>query len=121
MVQVLRTAAFSVIALCICMPACQKADKRINKGNYDKIQSGMTLAQVEEMLGGPGEANPEVDDVAQVSGGAAAAGVTTMDLGATKSPITWYKWGTSKVYILVAFKRDNQVAASDFKREKGLK
>ena len=81
----------------------------------------MTLAEVQALLG-PGEANPDGLDVAEGSGGAAAAGVTTMDLGSSRGPrITWYRWGNTKTYIAVSFNKDNKVTDGNFKEQKGLK
>jgi len=112
---------FAVVAIfCFIVPACQKADKRINKANFEKIKPEMTMAQVEELLGGPGEPNPDLD-ISEGSSAAGAVGVTTMDLSSSKSGITWYKWGTDRVYIAVAFKRDKTVAAVNEKVSKGLK
>jgi hypothetical protein len=116
-----RFAFLAIFASCLVMSACQKLDKRVTKANYDQIKSGMTLAEVEALLG-PGESNPEGLDISEGSSAAGAAGVTTMDLSSSRGPsVTWYKWGTTKVYILVSFNKDNKVTEGLFKQEKGLK
>ncbi|MFL5328751.1 MAG: hypothetical protein ACJ8C4_07530 [Gemmataceae bacterium] len=114
-------ALLSLAAVCIFTSACQKLDKRVTKANFDQIKPRMTLAEVEALLG-PGQSNPEDLDIAEGSSAAGAAGVTTMDLSSSSGPkVTWYKWGTSKVYIAVAINKQNKVPESNFKQEKGLK
>lgn len=47
-----RVAMFPVLALALVLAAC---DAAISQGTYDQIQKGMTLGEVESILGGKGE------------------------------------------------------------------
>ena len=49
--------------------------KHLTRANYDKIATGMTLAEVEQLLGGPGEAEGGDLAVAEGSGVAGVVGV----------------------------------------------
>ncbi len=81
----------------------------------------MTLAEVEQLLGGPGE--PEGGDlaVAEGSGVAGAVGVGDFQsMSQPKSKLKTYKWGTDSRWIKVTF-LDGKVAESNTKSEQGLK
>ena len=43
--------SFALLSLCVFLAACSK----INQENYSKLKSGMTKAQVEQLLGAPTE------------------------------------------------------------------
>jgi hypothetical protein len=116
-----RGAAVALAALlALALPGCQRA-RQVNRANYDKITTGMTLAEVETLLGGKGEENPEGLGLAEGSSVAGAAGIggDLQSMTQRKSPITWYKWGNASRWIAVAF-LDGKVAASNFKKAEGL-
>jgi hypothetical protein len=95
--------------------------KNLTRANYDKISTGMTLAEVEKVLGGPGEQEGGDLAMAEASGGAGAAGIGG-DLGAMSQPRSKdkiYKWGTDARWIKVTF-RDDKVTGGTFKTEQGL-
>ena len=63
------------MVFCFCLMACTAT--KINQENFDKIKTGMTLAEVRAILGEPTDATSI--DVAVISGGNATwkdAGVT---------------------------------------------
>ncbi|UVJ44348.1 outer membrane protein assembly factor BamE [Pseudomonas sp. LS1212] len=43
--------SLALLSLCVLLAACNK----VNQENYSKLQAGMTKAEVEKMLGSPGE------------------------------------------------------------------
>jgi hypothetical protein len=109
-----------LVAVCFALAGC-KGNKALTKENFDKIQSNMTLAEVQALLGGPGEENPEGLTMAEGSSVAGAAGIggSLESMTAKKSPVKWYKWGGSSKWIAVAF-LDGKVA-SNFKQSEGLR
>ena len=50
----LQLIALAAILLALLAAGC-KGNKSLTKANYDKIATGMTLAEVQTLLGGPGE------------------------------------------------------------------
>jgi hypothetical protein len=120
MIQCRWPAAVALAVALAALPGC-KRNVTITKENFDKVQTGMTLAEVEALLGGKGEENPEGLSLAEGSSVAGAAGIggDLQSLSQPKSSVTWYKWGSSTRWIAVAF-RDGKVAASNFKRSEGL-
>ena len=120
MIQYRWRAAVALLLTLVALPGCQRA-KQVNRANYDKITTGMTLAEVETLLGGKGEENPEGLSLAEGSSVAGAAGIggDLQSMTQRKSPITWYKWGNASRWIAVAF-LDGKVAASNFKKAEGL-
>lgn len=81
----------------------------------------LSLAEVETLLGGPGDPGGDLG-LAEGSGGAAAAGVGG-DLDSysrARSTDKVYKWGNDSRWITVTF-RDGKVTGGTFKMEQGLK
>jgi hypothetical protein len=103
------------------MAGCNRA-KQVTRANYDKIATGMTLAEVEKLLGGPGEQEGGDLAMAEASGGAGAAGIggDLQSMSAPRSKDKSYKWGTDSRWIKVTF-RDDKVTGGTFKTEQGLK
>ena len=116
----MRRAAVLFVA-CLTLAGCG-GNKALTKENFDKIQPNMTLAEVQTLLGGPGEENPDGLGLGEGSSVAGAAGVggTLDSMTAKKSNVKWYKWGGSSKWIAVAF-LDGKVAASNSKRSEGLR
>jgi hypothetical protein len=81
----------------------------------------MPLADVEALLGGKGEENPEGLSVVEGSSvaGAIGVGADLQSLSQARSSVTWYKWGSSARWIAVAFK-DGKVVPANFKQSQGL-
>ncbi|MFO0834488.1 MAG: hypothetical protein U0638_05915 [Phycisphaerales bacterium] len=65
-----RVAMFPVLALALVLAAC---DAAISQSTYDQIQKGMTLGEVESILGGTGE---EQADAGMSIGAGGAVGST---------------------------------------------
>lgn len=110
-----------VTALLAVITAGCRGNKNLTKANYDKIASGMTLAEVETLLGGPGET--EGGDLAAAEGSGVAGAVGIGDMQSMSQPrvkTKSYKWGSDKRFIKVTFLED-QVAPANFKSEQGLK
>jgi hypothetical protein len=111
--------AGAIIALMVA--GCNR-NKSLTRANYDKITSGMALAEVEKLLGGPGEQEGGDLGLAEGSGVAGAAGIGG-DLGSMSQPRSKdkiYKWGNDTRWIKVTL-RDGKVAQGTFKTEEGLK
>src|SRR5262245_55528458 len=93
--------------LCLAVAGCA-GNTKVTKANYDQIKAGMTLADVEAILG-PGDSEGGLD-VSEGSGVAGAVGVTTLSAGGSGgSSIKWFKWGDDNKYIRVGFKGDRVV------------
>src|SRR5262245_39261127 len=116
----MKRVAAVVFVLCLAVAGC-KGNKALTKENFDKINAGMALTEVQTLLGGPGEEDvelnlPESSSVA----GAIGVGGTIESMTPRKSATKWYKWGGSSKWIKVAF-LDNKVAAQNFKQSEGLR
>jgi len=111
--------AVALAALALAVAGCQKA-KHVTRANYDKVASGMSLAEVEQLLGGPGE--DEGGDLAAAEGSGAAGAVGVGDFQSMSQPrskFKTYKWGSSSKWIKVTF-LEGKVAPANFKTEQGL-
>jgi hypothetical protein len=110
-----------VVLLALAVAGCNRA-KQVTRANYDKINSGMTLAEVEKLLGGPGEQEGGDLALAEGSGGAGAVGIggDLESMSRPRSKDKTYKWGTDSRWIKVTF-RDDKVTGGTFKTEQGLK
>lgn len=108
-----------VLLCCLVIPACMKADKRVNKANFEKIKPGMSREEVGSLLG-PGE---ESQGMEGMGSSAAAVGVTGgLDSMSSGTPaLRWVRYGTDSTHILVCYNRSDKVHTTDFKKEKGLK
>jgi hypothetical protein len=116
----MKRVAVAVCLVCLAVAGC-KGNKALTKENYDKIEAGMALADVQTLLGGPGEEDVELNlpDASSVAG-AIGVGGTIESMTPRKSATKWYKWGGSSKWIKVAF-LDGEVAASNFKQSEGLR
>jgi hypothetical protein len=113
--------ASAVVLVLTVMPGCQRSPQ-VNRANYDKITTGMPRAEVEKLLGGPGEEDAESLSLAEGSSVAGAVGIggDLQSMSQPKSKFKTYKWGTSSRWIKVTFLED-KVAPANFKQEQGLK
>jgi hypothetical protein len=111
----------AVALLALAITGCNRA-KQVTRTNYDKINTGMTLAEVQALLGGPGEQEGGDLGLAEGSGGAGAAGIggDLESMSRPRSKDKTYKWGTDSRWIKVTF-RDDKVTGGTFKTEQGLK
>jgi len=111
----MKRAAAVVCLVCLALAGC-KGNKAITKENFDKINAGMDLSEVQTLLGGPGEEDVELN-MAEGSSVAGAIGVggTLESMTPKKSATKWYTWGSSSKFIKVAF-LDGKVAPSNFKK-----
>jgi hypothetical protein len=115
-----RGTAVLAALLALAVAGC-KQNKNLTRANFDKINSGMALAEVEQILGGPGEQEGGDLAVAEGSGVGGAIGVGDMQsMSAPRSKDKTYKWGNDTRWIKVTF-RDGKVADGTFKTEQGLK
>lgn len=112
-----RSAIIALLGLCLFVPACAKADKRVSKANMAKIKPGMTIEEVDAILG-PGE-----DNVGEEGMGGAAGGIVTGGLssGPSTPALRWRRYGNDYTHIQVCFDRGGKVHTTDFIKEKGLK
>jgi hypothetical protein len=87
-----------VLAVCLLVPACMN---KVTKANYDKITNGMTLAEVEKVLG---KGSLETGDGSNVAGqfGVAMPQAPTSGGGET---YTWEQGGNTITVTL----RDGKV------------
>ena len=89
--------------LCIAIPACA-GNPNVNKANIQKIKPGMTLAEVEAMLG-KGDSEGGLD-LSEGSAAAGALGVTTLSATSSRSSIKWMRWGDDNKFIRIGFQGD---------------
>jgi hypothetical protein len=93
-----------LLALCSVISGCS-GNNKVTKANYDKIKPGMTLADVEAVLG-KGDSEEGLD-LSEGSGAAGALGITGMSAGSSrKSSIQWMKWGDDNKFIRIGFQGD---------------
>jgi hypothetical protein len=93
----MRLAALSIlVVICITLTGCAKS--KITKENYDKIENGMSLDDVEAILG-PGS---------PVGGGSLIAAQAGVDVtgGARPSSSVQYIWESGQSSITVTFRQD---------------
>lgn len=91
----------AMLALCLFVSAC--ADKRLTRANYDKIKDGMSLAQVEDILG-------KGDKETGGAGGAGVAATVGIDTGVKGAGgAEMYKWGSDEKYIRIGFRGDKVI------------
>jgi hypothetical protein len=98
-----------LLALCLALTGCGKS--KITQENYDKITNGMTLKEVEAILGegtsqGGDGANVAAQFGVDVTGGVQSSAPSTVD----------YVWEKGKKSITVTFKGGKVVG----KRKDGL-
>lgn len=98
-----RTAVPAV--LCLALAAC--ANQKINQENYNKLQKGMTLKEVEALFGAPGTKDEGGD-------GSGVANQFGMDIPGTEAatrrpPGDTYVWERGNITITVFFDRDGRV------------
>ncbi|MFO0810275.1 MAG: hypothetical protein U0746_16760 [Gemmataceae bacterium] len=97
-----RLTVVALACLTLALPGC-KRNVKITQANLDKITEGMSLPEVEAILG-PGETDPDLN-MAEGSSVAGAVGIGG-DLGSMtqgKSAIKVYKWGSETRFIRVVF------------------
>ena len=90
-----RAGTVALMAIAVFMLSAIAGCSKVNRGNYDKIQSGMTVQQVKDILGNPDETT---------SGGASVLGV-----GGTATTMVWKSGNKS---ITVTFVNDTVVKTS---------
>jgi hypothetical protein len=97
--RILRLLA--VLLICLLVPACKD---KVTKANFDKIKEGMTLEEVQAILG---KGEKQTGDGSNV---AAQAGIDVVGLGGgggRKNFDTWvWESGDKKITVLI---RDNKV------------
>lgn len=91
--------AWPMIGL-VCLLALGACGPTLTQETFDQVQVGMTLEQVEEVLGGPGEK--------EVAGGfgATSAGITTYTSseGLSEQVYVWKERARGGVEVIVKFK-----------------
>ncbi len=96
--KLVRLAA--VLAVCLLLPACKT---KVTKANFEKIKEGMTLAEVEKILG---KGTKETGDGSNI---AAQAGVDVVGLApASAGSGEVFKWEGGNNEIILTF-RDGKV------------
>lgn len=85
-----------VLLLCVCflLPACQS---KVNKANYDKVKEGMTLEEVERLLG---KSSKETGDGSNVAGQFGVA----LPSAATSGGGDVYTWESGNNTIRLTFR-----------------
>jgi hypothetical protein len=88
---------------------------RINRDNFYAIKYGMTMPEVEKILGPGGKqmTKAEVDKLLESKAppksrgmGGGPGGNEAAEEDKTEPP-SWYLWGDAQKYILVAFRKDD--------------
>src|SRR5262249_17806844 len=92
-----------LLAVCLLLGGC--GNRQITKENVDKVQNGMSLADVEKLLG---KGEQDSGDGANI---AAQAGVAIEPAGGPKNVQT-YIWETGNKKITIYF-RDGKVASKN--------
>jgi hypothetical protein len=109
-----------LVLVCLFTAGC-KGNKNLTKANFDQIKPGMSLAEVQKLLGEPTTSDPGGLAMAEGSGVAAATGIGDMQsMSQSQSRFKTYTWGNDTRHIKVTFLED-KVAVDHFKAEKGLK
>jgi hypothetical protein len=108
-----------MVTICVLLAGCNRNTK-LTKANFDRITPGMTIAEVEAILG-PGEQDGGDLAIAEGSGVAGAAGVggDLQSMSQPRSQLKNYKWGNDKRWIKVAFLQ-GKVANANAKSSDGL-
>jgi hypothetical protein len=96
-----------VLALCLLVPACKS---KVSKANYDKIKDGMTLADVEKVLGKG--TKDEGGDGSNVAGQFGVA-IQPVAISGAVGAETW-TWEGGSNTIRVIFREGKVVAKSGF-------
>jgi hypothetical protein len=91
----------AVLALCLLLAGCGKS--KVSKENYDKIQNGMSLADVEKLLG---KGTDDSGDGANVAG---QFGVDVVGTSGGGTGVKTYVWESGNKKITVYFKQDKVV------------
>ncbi len=98
-----------VVMLALSLLAGCGGHKRLTRENFDRIKEGMSLAEVEAILGrGEPEGGVGLAEGSSVAGAAGIGG----DLGSISRPASrekWVRWGDDKKWIRIGFVGD-QVA-----------
>jgi hypothetical protein len=106
-----------VVGLCVMAAGCG-GSKRVTKANYDRITEGMTLADVEAILGkGDAEGGVSLAEGSSVAGAGGIGG----DLQSVQRPASgpkWLKWGDDSKWIKVGFVGDR--VGKEMKQQQGL-
>ena len=88
-----------VLALCLLIPACKS---KVNKTNFEKVKDGMTLDEVEKILG---KGTKETGDGSNVAGQFGVAISSAPTVGGGES----YVWESSAHSITVTFRQGKVV------------
>jgi hypothetical protein len=105
----MRAAAVWVVLAVALLAAGCKGESKVTEANLSKIESGMTLSQVEAIMGGPGQEAPPLLQMPTAKG---------MPLPDTTNT-TGRKWEDGKSTLIVTFvngKVTNRGISSGFKR-----
>jgi hypothetical protein len=115
----MNRAILVVAVACLALGGCNRNSK-LTKANFDKVTPGMTIAEVEAILG-PGEQDGGDLAIAEGSGVAGAVGVggDLQSMGQPRSQLKTYKWGNDKRWIKVTFQQ-GKVANNNAKSSDGL-
>lgn len=89
------------LAVCLLLPACIK--NKVTKANYDSIKEGMTLAEVEKLLGKGTKDEGDGTNVAAQFG----VHVEAAPRSGSGTTYTWERGGNS---ITVFFNKEGKVA-----------
>ena len=93
-----------LVLVCLALPACT-GNATVTRANYQSIKPGMTLAEVEAVLG-KGDSEEGLD-LSEGSGAAGALGITGLSAAPSRrSSIKWMRWGDDKKFIRIGFQGD---------------
>lgn len=86
----------AAVVFTVCLAGCGAFKSKVTKANFDKINNGMTRAEVESILGEPSSGGGDGSNV---------AGQFGVDVGASAPPPTTvdYVWESGKKSITVTF------------------
>jgi hypothetical protein len=88
-----------ILLVCLLLPACKS---KVNKANYEKVKEGMSLAEVEKILG---QGSKETGDGSNVAG---QFGVAIPE-GSTSGGGDVYTWENANATIRLTFRADKLV------------
>ena len=89
-----------VLALCLLIPACKS---KVNKTNFEQVKEGMTLEEVEKILG---KGTKETGDGSNVAGPFGVAVTAAPPAGAGET----YTWESSASTITVTLRQGKVVS-----------
>lgn len=108
MLKLVSYKALLLIILSLVVNACTLISPTITKAKYDRVETGLTLSQVQDIMGKPGEASAEISfNIPSIS---VSPGISNQPIGVKPAV---YQWKNPDGSLMTAvFMNDKLVAKS---------